>query len=68
MRSHSPLKALAGMRTELGSRSPSSHQNQRQHGVDQVVGRRMQHRRRDHGQKRQHHGRQSTVAVGTRSK
>ena len=52
-----PLAAhlLSGARAELRADHAADHQDQRQHRVDQVVGRGVHHRRRRHGDEREHH-------------
>ena len=52
-----PLAAhvLSGARAELRADHAADHEDQRQHRVDQVVGGGVHHRRRRHGDQRQHH-------------
>lgn len=40
---------LPGARAGLGRRSPPTAQDQRQRGIDQMIGHRMQHGREHHG-------------------
>ena len=46
---------LAGAGAELGAGHAADHQDQRQHGIDQMVGRRMQQGGEHHGHQCQHH-------------
>ena len=46
---------LAGAGAELRAGDAADHQDQRQHGVDQMIGDRMQHGGEHHGDQRQHH-------------
>ena len=45
-----------GADTELRPDDAADHQDEREHGVDELVGRRMHHRSRGHGDEGQHHG------------
>ena len=48
---------LTGPCAELRADHAADHQQQRQHDVDQMIGRRMQQRRHRHRDQRQHHRR-----------
>src|SRR5215208_136334 len=46
---------LPGAGAELRAGYATDHQDQRQHGVDQMVGHRVQHGGEHHGDQREHH-------------